>query len=91
MPSRSTKKLCDACATAGESSRVSPKRHVDMPSVNVAHSGAPSHPTAGAEPGGHAVPGGVAMNLPHASWCMSSTTYRSCSAAHRTAWRTRPT
>ena len=46
---------------------------VDAAFVSVAHCGAPSHPIAGSEPAAHTTPGGVAMNLPHASWCMSMT------------------
>ena len=40
----------------------------------VADSGAPAQPMDGVVPAGHAVPGGEAMDLPQASWCMSMTT-----------------
>ena len=50
-----------------------PVAQVSAPSVLVAQSGAPSQPMPGFDPLGHVVPGGLAMYLPHASWCMSIT------------------
>jgi hypothetical protein len=57
----------------------------------VAQAGAPSQPFAGSVPGGQTSPARVSTAGPHASWCMSSTTYRPYDAACRTAFLIRAT
>ncbi len=63
MPSVSSQKCCQACITAGASSR-SPGRQVEAPSVIVAHAGAPSQPLFGVVPSGQVMPCGVSTAMP---------------------------